>query len=166
MYYIRLYPSIYQHIYKYKHQFFIYKYLSKYTTIFTTTCKTLNHFGKQSSQPLWRYFCDIEFQFTFNETYLDQVDILIQTLKFLAYYKMDFLWLDVFFGGFWNIFHRSTNGPAGQKKLKFLTNFPIWNKITNVSIFHIVVHFSWHETKKQVVSFFFIPNSTFLSAQI
>ena len=36
----------------------------KYTTIFTTTCKTLNHFGKQSSQPLWRYFCDIEFQFT------------------------------------------------------------------------------------------------------
>jgi len=36
----------------------------KCTTIFTTTCKTLNHFGKQSSQPLWRYFCDIEFQFT------------------------------------------------------------------------------------------------------
>ena len=34
---------------------------------------------------------NIEFQITFNETYLYQVDILIQTLKFLSYYKMDSL---------------------------------------------------------------------------
>merc|ERR1711991_165438 len=57
----------------------------KYTTIFTTTCKTLNHFGKQSSQPLWRYFCDIEFQFTLPRK-KNTCDILIG-MKYINIYQ-------------------------------------------------------------------------------